>query len=60
MKKHKSGSAIVVIIITAVVFLVYTASTYTDILHLKTMHEKYFNNIQNIFELDYEANMNNI
>ena len=60
MKKQKKGSAIIVIIITAVVFLVYTASTYTDILHLKTMHEKYFINIQNIFELDYEAKMSNI
>ena len=60
MGKRKKGSAIIVIIVTAVVLLVYTASTYTDILHLKTMHEKYFNNIQDIFELDYEAKKNNI
>jgi len=60
MKKQKKGSAIIVIIVTAIVFLVYTASTYTDILHLKTMHDKYFSNIQNLFEQNYEAQKNNI
>lgn len=49
----KRGSATVVIIITAVVFLVYISSTYTDILHLKKMHEKYYTNIQNMFDMEY-------
>lgn len=52
-KKAKRGSATVVIIITAVVFLVYISSTYTDILHLKKMHEKYYTNIQNMYDIEY-------
>lgn len=49
----KNGSATVVIIITAVVFLVYISSTYTDILHLRKMHEKYHTNIQNMYDKEY-------
>ncbi len=49
----KKGSATVTIIVTAVVFLVYIASAYTDILHLKKMHEKYYTNIQNLYEMEY-------
>lgn len=51
--RTKNGSATVVIIITAVVFLVYISSTYTDILHLKKMHEKYYTNIQNLYDIEY-------
>lgn len=60
MKRTKKGSAIIVVTVTAIVFLVYTASTYTDILHLRTMHEKYFSNIQSLYEQDYENQKTNI
>ncbi len=56
--RKKRGSAIVVVIITAIVFLVYTSSTYTDILHLKKMHEKYYTNIQNMYDMEYNYNAN--
>lgn len=49
----KKGSATVVIVITAVVFLVYISSAYTDILHLKKMHEKYYTDIQNLYNMEY-------
>lgn len=57
-KTNKKGSAIVVVIITAIVFLVYISSTYTDILHLKKMHEKYYTNIQNLYNMEYNYNAN--
>ena len=57
-KINKKGSAIVVVIITAIVFLVYISSTYTDILHLKKMHEKYNTNIQNLYNMEYNYNAN--
>lgn len=60
MKKNINGSAIIVVIVTAIVFLVYTASTYSDILHLKTMHEKYFSNIEQILDEDYQYQKTNI
>lgn len=58
LKTKKKGSAIAVVVITAVVFLVYISSTYTDILHLKKMHEKYYNNIQNMYDMEYNNNAN--
>lgn len=60
MDKPKKGSAVIVVIVTAIVFLVYTASAYTDILHLRTMHEKYFNNITNLYDKEYESQKTNI
>lgn len=54
MKKlTKKGSATLTIIITSIVFLIYAASTFTDISHLKKMHEIYFDNVQEIYEDDY-------
>ncbi|MBR5227820.1 MAG: hypothetical protein IKV94_04190 [Clostridia bacterium] len=55
MKKiTRKGSATLTIIITAIVFLIYAASTYTDISHLKKMHNKYFNNIQDTYNKEYD------
>lgn len=53
VKNKKQASATVSIIITAVVFLVYASSAYTDILHLKKMHEKYYTDIQNLYDMEY-------
>lgn len=58
--KNKKGSAIIVVLVTTIVFLVYTASTYSDMLHLRTMHEKYFSNIEEIMYKEYEHQKTNI
>lgn len=52
--KNRKGSAVIVVIITAIVFLIYAASTFSDMTHLKTMHEKYLLNTVKLFNNDYK------
>lgn len=57
MKKiNKQASAIIVVIFTSMVFLVYTASTFSDILHLKNMSEKYVADLHVLYENEYLGN----
>lgn len=50
------GSGVLVIILTAVVFMIYSASTYSEELHFELLQKKYENDIINY----YNSNVNNI
>lgn len=56
MKKIKDlkGSGTLIVIISAIVFLTYATSTYSDVRHMKYMQEKYENNIREIYEKDLD------
>ena len=46
------GSGTLIVIISAIVFLTYATSTFSDVRHMKYMQEKYENNIREIYEKD--------
>ena len=50
--KNLRGSGTLIVIISAIVFLTYATSTFSDIRHMKYMQEKYENNIKEIYEKD--------
>ena len=55
MKKEKlKGSGTLIVIISAIVFLTYSISTFSDVRHMKYMQEKYEKNIREIYEKELE------
>lgn len=52
--KRFRGSGTLIVIISAIVFLIYATSTFSDIRHMKYMQEKYENNIREIYEKDLD------
>jgi len=46
------GSGTLIVIISAIVFLTYSVSTFSDVRHMKYMQEKYEENIREIYEKD--------
>jgi len=48
------GSGTLIVIISAIVFLTYSVSTFSDVRHMKYMQEKYENNIREIYERDLD------
>jgi len=56
MKKiyELKGSGTLIVIISAIVFLTYATSTFSDVRHMKYMQEKYENNIREIYEEDLD------
>lgn len=51
LKKLK-GSGTLIVIISAIVFMTYATSTFSDVRHMKYMQEEYENNIREIYEKD--------
>ena len=57
MKKNiyeSRGSGTLVVIISAIVFLTYSISTFSDVRHMKYMQENYEKNIREIYEKDLD------
>ena len=56
-KKIKSlkGSGTLIVILSAIVFLTYATSTFSDVRHMKYMQEKYENNIREIYESELDV-----
>lgn len=54
MKKLRSmkGSGTLIVTISAIVFLIYATSTFSDVKHLKYMQEKYEEDIKELYEND--------
>ena len=52
--KKVMGSGTLIVIISAIVFLIYATSTFSDVRHMKYMQEKYENNIREIYEKDLD------
>ena len=46
------GSGTLIVIISAIVFLTYATSTFSDVRHMKYMQEEYENNIRELYEKD--------
>lgn len=46
------GSGTLIVIISAIVFIMYATSTFSDVRHMKYMQEEYENNIREIYEKD--------
>lgn len=55
-KKKLMGSGILVVILTAIVFMIYSSSAYSEQEHFELLQKKYENDIINY----YENNVNNI
>lgn len=49
----KKGSATLVIIMSALIFMLYATSTYSDVRHLKNSYENYKKDIINKYEQEY-------
>lgn len=54
VKNRLKGSGTLVVIISAIVFLIYATSTFSDVRHMKYMQEKYEKNIKEIYEKDFD------
>lgn len=54
IKNKNNGSGTLVVIISAIVFLTYSISTFSDIRHMKYMQEKYEEDIRELYERDLE------
>ena len=57
MKKRFSklrGSGTLIVIISAIVFMTYATSTFSDVRHMKYMQEEYENNIKELYEEELE------
>lgn len=54
MNKKVKGSAIIIVIISGIVFSIYTSSTYAESEHFSIMQKKYENNIKEYYEKDIE------
>lgn len=52
--KNIRGSGTLIVIISAIVFLTYSISTFSDVRHMKYMQEKYEKNIREIYEKDLD------
>lgn len=50
-----NGSGTLIVIISAIVFLTYATSTFSDVRHMKYMQEEYENNIREMYEKDLEV-----
>ena len=48
--KKLRGSGTLIVIISAIVFLTYATSTFSDVRHMKYMQEEYEKNIREIYE----------
>ena len=46
------GSGTLIVIISAIVFLTYATSTFSDVRHMKYMQEEYENNIRELYGED--------
>lgn len=49
----KLGSATVVVIIFAIVFMLYSSSTYADVRHMKNQYNEYESYIIEKYETEY-------
>lgn len=56
----KKGSATLVVILSAVVTILYASSTYADVKQLKKTYEEYEGKIIEIYENEYERDLNEI
>ena len=50
----KKGSATLVMIAVAIVFMLYASSTFSDVRHLKNVYERYEQDLIQRYEQDYE------
>lgn len=55
----KKGSATLVVILFSTIYMLYSASTYADVRHMKRTYEEYKEEIVKMYEQEYE-NMVNI
>lgn len=53
----KIGSATVVVILFAIVFMLYSSSTYADVRHMRNQYEDYEKDIIQKYELEYNLNV---
>ena len=50
----KIGSATVVVILFAIVFMLYATSTYADVRHMKNQYNEYERDIIEKYEVQYD------
>ena len=50
---RKFGSATVVVILFAIIFMLYSTSTYADVRHMKNNYTEYENDIIEKYETEY-------
>lgn len=53
--KRLNGSGTLIVIVSAIVFMTYAVSTFSDVRHMKYMQEKYENDIREIYEKELKV-----
>lgn len=53
INERKKGSATLVIIISAIVFLIYATSTFADVRQMKQLHKEYVDEMVKHYENNY-------
>lgn len=56
----KKGSATLVVILFSTIYMLYSASTYADVKHMKNMYEDYEEEITVLYEKEYQEKVNNL
>ena len=56
----KKGSATLVVILFSTIYMLYTASTYADVRHMKNMYEDYEKEIITLYEKEYQDKVNSL
>lgn len=54
MKKKVRGSGILVVVLSAIAFLIYTTSTYAEVEHFSILQKKYETDIISYYEKDID------
>lgn len=49
----KIGSATVVVIVFAIIFILYSSSTFADVRHMRNQYDEYERDIINKYEIEY-------
>ena len=56
----KKGSATIVIIRVAIVFILYASSTFSDVRHLRNTYDKYEKDLIEKYEQDYDIKVQSL
>lgn len=54
----KKGSATLIVILFSTIYMLYTASVYADVRHMKKTYDNYEEQIVDMYEKKYQENIN--
>jgi hypothetical protein len=54
LRRNINGSGVLIVVLSAITFIIYASSTYADQQHFNLIHKKYEKNILEYYEKDNE------